>query len=158
MTNPGGWRRASGEGASLVHQLPRLLITVVLGAAVAPLAAQPTAPLALLTNAQQVLALGIPGARQAPHPVRLRGVVTWPVLRRPWFYVQDATAGILVVCTNSARRPSGGQLLAVVGRAGLGLQAPLLYDASYTVIGAAPLPAPPRAAPSRLPMAEELGL
>ena len=83
--------------------MTNILTALLLGAAAEPLAAQETTPLELLTNAQQVLDLGIEGARRAPHPVRLRAVVTYATIRAPWFYAQDATAGILVICTNRDR-------------------------------------------------------
>ncbi|HEY3861046.1 MAG TPA: hypothetical protein VGO59_04090 [Verrucomicrobiae bacterium] len=63
----------------------KTLIALVLGAATWPLAAQEAAPLTLLTNARQVLDLGIEGARSAPHPVLLRAVVTYPTIRPPCF-------------------------------------------------------------------------
>jgi signal transduction histidine kinase len=122
---------------------------------VVPLFAQETPTLSLLTNAQQVMALGIEGSRRAPHPVRLRAVVTFPVIRRQWFYVQDSTAGILVICTNMTREPLAGEVVEVVGRAGPGLLAPHVFFADYTVVGEAPLPAPRRVDPARLAIGEE---
>src|SRR5262245_49564937 len=54
-------------------------------------------PLALLTNAQQVIDLGMDGARRNPYPVKLRGVITYvAVTHRDWIFVQDETAGLLV--------------------------------------------------------------
>ena len=135
--------------------LTALLLATML--APARLTAQEAAPLSVLTNAQQVLALGIEGARREPHPVHLQAVVTFPAIRRPWFYVQDSTAGILVVCTNESRQPLAGQLIDVVGTAGAGLQAPHVFYADYRVIGTAPLPTPLRADPSRLVVGESFG-
>jgi len=132
-------------------------MALILTTGAAPLAAQETGGLEILTNAQQVLALGIEGARQAPHPVRLHGVVTYPVIRRPWFYVQDATGGILVVCTNLSHLPAAGQWVEVVGQAGPGLQAPHVLFADYTVLGTAPLPTPWHTDPSRLALGEGFG-
>jgi signal transduction histidine kinase len=134
-----------------------LLCILLLRFMVGPLVAEENAPLDLLTNAQQVLDLGVEGARSAPHPVRLRAVVTYPVIRRPWFYVQDATAGILVVCTNLPREPVAGEQVEVVGTAGPGLQAPHVFYADYHVLGTAPLPAPRRTDPTRLAIGEEFG-
>src|ERR1700733_3353126 len=122
--------------------MSNIFAALLVGAATGPLAAQEAAPLTLLTNAQQVLDLGIEGARSAPHPVRLRAVVTYPTIRAPWFYAQDATAGILVICSNLVRQPAAGQLVEVTGRAGPGLQAPHVLHADYRVIGTAPLPVP----------------
>ena len=157
-TNLDAWWRANGVRARSRQRFARFaLAALLLEAAAAFAGAQQTAPLDLLTNAQQVLALGVEGATRAPHPVRLRAVVTCPVIGRPWFYAQDATAGILVVCTNLSHLPSGGQLVEVVGRAGPGLQAAHILEADYSVIGTAPLPAPRRADPARLVIGEEFG-
>ena len=133
------------------------LMALMPRASAAPPATPESLPLDLLTNAQQILALGIDGARQAPHPVHLRGVVTYPVIRRPWFYIQDATAGILIICTNMPTPPMPGQLVDVVGQAGPGLQAPHVFYADYHVIGSAPLPAPRHTDPTRLTLGEEFG-
>ena len=135
---------------------PAWLLAALLGATVLPLTAQDR-PLDVLTNAQQVLDLGIEGARRAPHPVRLRAVVTYPAIRRPWFYAQDGTAGILVVCTNESRQPAAGQLVEVTGTAGPGLQAPHIFHADYRVLGTASLPVPLHADPSRLAVGEAFG-
>ena len=120
-------------------------------------AAQETAPLTVLTNAQQVLDLGIEGARRAPHPVQLSAVVTCPVRGRPWFYAQDSTAGILVTCTNLPRPPSAGQLVEIFGTAGPGLSAPHVLQAGFRVIGTAALPKPRRIDPARMTMGEGFG-
>lgn len=119
--------------------------------------AQESASLGLLTNASQVLALGIEGSKSAPHPVRLRAAVTYPAIRRPWFYAQDATAGILVVCTNASRQPLAGQLVEITGAAGPGLQAPHVFYADYRVLGTAPLPQPQHADPDRLALGDGFG-
>ncbi len=133
------------------------LLTLMLRATAAPSPAPEPGSLDVLTNAQQVLALGIDGARQSPHPVHLRGVVTYPVIRRPWFYMQDATAGILVVCTNLPNPPLAGQVVDVVGQSGPGLQAPHVFYADYRVVGSAPVPAPRYTDPTRLALGEEFG-
>ena len=174
MTKSGGWQCAAGQEAGLLHPpargsataclflrlasaLTQAMIAVIVCATVAPLAAQETAPLELFTNAQQVLALGNDGAVREPHPVRIRAVVTYPVIRRPWFYVQDGTAGILVVCTNLPHPPSAGELVEVMGHAGPGLQSPHIFDAQYVVLGKAQLPAPRRMDPARLVIGEGFG-
>jgi len=131
-----------------------LLATMI---APSPLAAQDDKPLEVLTNAQQVLDLGVEGVARAPHPVRLRAVVTYPVIRRPWFYAQDSTAGILVVCTNEPRLPQAGELVEIVGTAGPGLQAPHVLFAHYQVIGTSAFPAPKPTDPARLLLGEEFG-
>src|SRR5262245_40759331 len=53
-----------------------------------------------LTNAQQVLALSHIEARQL-RPVKLQGVVTYFAPERGWFWLQDATAPVLVAPTNA---------------------------------------------------------
>ena len=103
-------RRANGVRVRSCQRYARFtLVALLLEAAAAFAGAPDTAPLELLTNAQQVLALGVEGASRAPHPVRLRAVVTCPVIGRPWFYAQDATAGI---------RPAGHERPANGGDAG----------------------------------------
>ncbi|MGA2247578.1 MAG: HAMP domain-containing sensor histidine kinase [Verrucomicrobiota bacterium] len=119
--------------------------------------AQENQPLRVLTNAQQVLDLGIEGARCAPHPVQLRAVVTYAVIRRPWFYVQDATAGVLVICTNESRQPVAGQLVEIAGTVVPGLQAPHVYAANYTVIASASFPVAHRTDSARLAIGEDFG-
>jgi hypothetical protein len=137
--------------------MTHILIALLFGAAAGPLAAQEAAPLDLLTNARQVLDLGLEGARRAPHPVRLRAVVTYPTIRAAWFYAQDATGGILVICSNASLHPKAGQLVEVTGQAGPGLQAPQVFSADYRVIGTAPLPAPRQTSPARLAIGEDFG-
>ena len=119
--------------------------------------AQDTSTLDLFTNAQQVLDLGIAGAQRAPHPVRLRAVVTYPVIGRPWFYAQDATAGILVCCLDTNRQPSAGQLVDITGTVIPGLQAAHVQASEYQVVGNAPLPAPLPADTVRLASGEGFG-
>jgi signal transduction histidine kinase len=166
-----GWRPGANTAAGLTHfwnqtsVSPRLLplipksalIALWLGASASSVWGAENQPLALLTNAQQVLDLGIDGAMLAPHPVQLRAVVTSVVIRRPWFYVQDATAGILVICTNESRQPVAGQLIEVAGMTIPGLQAPHVYAPTYTIVGSAPFPVPHRTNPSRLAIGEDFG-
>jgi len=105
--------------------------------------------LPLLTNAQQVLDLGIEGARLHPHPVRLIGVVTYPVPNAKWIYVDDGTAGIFVVYTYTDNLPQrfAGQVVWVDGVAGPGPVKPWIAEARLKVLGTAPLP-PARKAPA----------
>src|SRR6516162_8264471 len=132
MTNANRRRGASGERAESWPMWVRLKLAVlVLQSAVGLVSAQEAVPLTVLTNAQQVLDLGIEGARRAPHPVHLRAVVTCPVRGRPWFYAQDATGGILVVCTNLLRPPSAGELVEIFGKAGPGLSAPHVLKGDF---------------------------
>jgi PAS domain S-box-containing protein len=113
--------------------------------------------LSVFTNAQQVLDLGVEGAARAVHPVRLRGVITLPVATVPWFYLQDSTAGLLVIHTNADYHPQAGQFVEVEGRAGPGQFAAHLFDANVRVLGVAPLPEPLRADATRLAAGEEFG-
>ena len=134
-----------------------MLAALFWGSLIVSTRAQEIPPLQVLTNAQQVLDLGIEGARRAPHPVQLRAVVTYAVIRRPWFYVQDATAGILVICTNESRQPLAGQLVEITGKVIAGLQAPHVYADHYTVVGSAPFPIPHRTDSARLAIGEDFG-
>src|SRR5262245_24742124 len=70
-------------------------------------------PVDVLTNAQQVLNLGIEKARTSPCRVALTGVVTFPVPGRSWAFVQDETAGILVIYTNAQINLSAGERITV---------------------------------------------
>ena len=114
-------------------------------------------PRPLLTNAAQVLSLGIEGAVRSPHPVWLKAVVTYPVIRRPWFYAQDATGGILVIYTNQFTQPAAGELVEIRGGTIPGLSAPHVMATEFHMVGTAPLPQPQRADPMRLVAGENFG-
>src|SRR6266487_927849 len=113
--------------------LIRAIYSVLLGsvslccsAAEIPQTSQP----ALFTNAQQILDLGIEKARSTPLPVSISGVLTFPVPGRNWAFVQDETAGILVLYTNAHTRPEYRERVKVTGRVGAGLLSPIITDAA----------------------------
>lgn len=114
-------------------------------------------PPAVFTNAQQVLALGIDGARRAIHPVALTGIVTLPLKNQPWVYVQDATAGVLVIYTNTSARLEAGQRVALTGRTYPGQFAVHVSDGQIRVLGRGGLPEPKRPDPARLAAGEDFG-
>jgi signal transduction histidine kinase len=132
------------------------LLGLILGISAANVWGEET-QLSVLTNAMQVFNLGVEGARRAPHPVRFKAVVTYPVIRRPWFYAQDETGGILVLYTNKIPQPQAGQLVEIHGTAGPGAKAAHVFSAGFTVVGAAPLPEPHRADVARLVAGDDFG-
>ncbi len=95
-----------------------------------------------LTNIQQVLALGVDGARTNRLPVAIEGVVTLPVPGGNWLYVQDQTAGGLVIHSNSLPERFAGQKVRVTGIVGAGLFSPFIGWANVEVIGTNALPEP----------------
>lgn len=97
---------------------------------------------ATLTNAQQVLDLNALDAFRAIHPVRLRGVVTFFDVRRGWFFLQDETAGILVLAKDTQPTRTPGEYLEVEGVSGRGNFAPFVDRADVRVLGTKPLPHP----------------
>ena len=118
----------------------------------------PSRPLpALFTNAQQVLALGLDGAKRSVHPVTLTGIVTLPLRNQPWVYVQDATAGMLVIYTNTSARLEPGQRVVAIGRTYPGQFAVHVIDAQIRVLDRGPMPEPKRPDPSRLAAGEDFG-
>jgi PAS domain S-box-containing protein len=117
--------------------------------------AQP--PPAVFTNAQQVLVLGIDGARRSVHPVMLTGTVTLPLKNQPWVYVQDATAGVLVIYTNTNARLEAGQRVVVTGRTYPAQFAVHVSDAQIRVLGRGGMPEPKRPDPTRLATGEDFG-
>lgn len=121
-------------------------------AAFQPLEDPPRSPanvsntLPVLTNVQQVLALGLDGARAHPHPVRLIGVVTHPLSGVRNVYVDDGTGGILVVYsyTDTLANRHPGQVVWVDGVAGAGPIKPWIAEARLKPLGTVPLPPPQR--------------
>jgi len=114
-------------------------------------------PPALLTNAQQVLNLGIENARRATNSAALRGVVTFAVPGLNGVFVQDATAGILVLYYDTDFRPEPGQLVAVDGQIGAGLLSPIIRHATLRIVDKAPLPEPRPMSASRLAAGQLFG-
>ncbi len=142
---------------------PRLLsalaaASLLLGGSIpGSFAADPGAP-TLLTNVQQILNLGIDGARNSMLPVRVRGVLTYASGEYPgWIYLQDATAGMLFICTNLNFPPTPGLFVELEGVAEAGALAPYVKNANARVLGEAPLPQPWRAPAQRLAAGTNFG-
>ncbi|MBI5383582.1 MAG: HAMP domain-containing histidine kinase [Verrucomicrobia bacterium] len=124
-----------------------------LAAANASLSAAP-----LLTNAQQVLDLGLERSRAGNIPVRLRGVMTYQAVHRPeWFYLQDDSAAVLIIVSNQPPAMVSGQLIEVDGVAAAGIWAPFVGGRAVRVMGMAPLPAPKRTPPAQLALGADFG-
>lgn len=112
----------------------------------------------VLTNAQQVLDLGLDRARGSDIPVRLRGVMTYEyIFKRGWFFVQDETAATLVIDTNLPFELQSGQLLEVEGVAAAGIWMPFVQGSAVRVVGEAPLPKAKLASPAKLAAGEDFG-
>src|SRR5215831_4734759 len=110
-----------------------------------------------LSNAQQVLELGTEKARKGSCAVEITGVVTFPVPGTSWAFVQDQTAGILVIYTNSTLQPSCGDGVRVTGQAGAGLLAPIIMRATLEPLGPTALPQARRLPAARLAAGEYFG-
>src|SRR5262245_44048997 len=95
-----------------VALFPLFLMVLTAVAAVPPEASDRTA-VPVLTNAQQVLDLGLDLVRRSSHPARLRGVVTFPMEGSALVYIQDATAGIQISYTNLDSSLQAGQFVEV---------------------------------------------
>lgn len=138
-----------------------VLCLVGVGFQVSTQGAEPVSPprvLTTLTNAQQLIDLGMDGARQNPHPVRLRGVVTYhAVAFRNWIYVQDATGAQLVIYDSISEPPKAGQLVDVEGVAGVGAFHTFVRNAKVRVMGQAPMPVPKAAQPQALAAGAQFG-
>jgi signal transduction histidine kinase len=132
-------------------------LSLLLGWGMAPGVARAAESLALLTNAQQVLDLGADQARRSPHPVALKGVVTFRVVGNNSVFIQDATAGILVLNQDPELRLEPGQAVELKGRVGAGLLSPIVTSAVISVTGTAPLPEPKPASASRLAAGDYFG-
>jgi PAS domain S-box-containing protein len=122
-------------------------------------AAEPVsaASIVALTNAQQVIDLGVERARRLPHPVHLRGVVTYAVPGRNWIFVQDDTAGLLVVYTNRIAPMPFGLPVEVTGISGAGQFAAHCLNAQVRAMGMAAMPFVRRAQAEKLVAGEDFG-
>ena len=113
--------------------------------------------LPVLTTARQVIDLGVELTRHFPHPVCLRGMVTYAEHGAAMIYVQDESAGIRVVYTNTDYRPVSGQVVTVEGTAAAGTFAPFVNRAGVRVEGTAPIPEPCETPATRLAAGELSG-
>jgi signal transduction histidine kinase len=114
-----------------------------------PANAHDAAPITLLTNLPQILALGtnIPdGCYQA----RVRGVVTYVPFGNTRVYVQEGDLAAQVNLTGSSNRHSIGALLEITGTVLGGDPTLRLGEARAVVLGNAPLPEPKLVSPHRL--------
>ena len=92
-----------------------------------------------LTHVDQIRRLSPEQAAQG-YPVRVRGVITMDA-PEPDFFVQDATAGIYVEGSASAKYPHLlGQLVQVDGVTGPGKFAPVIRETKLRVLGRGVLP------------------
>ncbi len=122
----------------------RILMAGLIAASFASLrAADLPAPPAIV-KANDILALGNTEAGKLARPVRVQGVVTFCAPEAPWFFLQDASAGILVALTADAPRVSVGQFVTAEGKTGAGNFAPYILSATATATasGTAPMPKP----------------
>jgi PAS domain S-box-containing protein len=98
-------------------------------------------PLPTLTNAQQVIDLGLDGTRVDPHPVHLRAVITYPSPLVPnRLYVQDASAGIQVAATPLGFAAEPGQVVEIDGVATRGAYYNFVNNADIRLVGSGPVP------------------
>jgi len=121
-------------------------------------APQPTdTSLPVLTSAQQILDFGLEVARRAPHPVRLRGWVTYAEPGASLLYVQDSSGGIRVQYTNASYLPVSGQFVSVAGETAAGMFAPFISKADVQVEGSSSIPEPCEAPATRMAAGELFG-
>jgi PAS domain S-box-containing protein len=111
----------------------------------------------LLTNVQQVLDLGVEGARRSTQFVHVQGVVTYVAANRNWLFVQDGTAGLLVVFTNHLAEPLFGQDVEISGVAGAGQFTTECVNAQVRVMAPGSLPVARRTPAEKLGAGEDCG-
>jgi signal transduction histidine kinase len=110
-----------------------------------------------LTNAQSVLDLGLEAARHTVFSARLQGSVTYPDPSANRLFLQDSSAGILVVYTNVSFQPSPGQIIVVDGTVAGGRFAPYIDCSHVRLIGFSAAPDPCEAQAARLAAGELFG-
>lgn len=111
----------------------------------------------LFTNVQQILDLGIEKARQTSGSATTTGVVTYPLPDRMLAFIQDNTAGILVLYTNAEVEAKSGDSVKVVGRIGAGLLSPIIRRANLQILAQTSLPDPRKVSAARLAAGEAFG-
>ena len=156
-----GWTARQRRGQRPVWPTLVLLIALRLmwpgGADAAELSPPAATNLPVLATAQQVLDLGIEVARHLRHPVCIQGLVTYPEPGAALIYVQDSSAGIRVLYTNSNYQPVSGQLVMVEGLAAAGMFAPFVDQANVRVMGSSAIPEPCEAPAARMAAGELFG-
>lgn len=125
-----------------IKQLRRAAAVVLLARSMETAAAQnPVSgrPLPTLTHAAQIRSLS-PEEAARGYPVLVRGVITMDA-PAPDFFVQDATAGIYVEGSVSAKFPHVlSQFVAIEGVTGPGKFAPVIRETKLRVLGKGVLP------------------
>ncbi len=121
---------------AFVNPLPNADLT---NAGVATAAVKP-AQLPVLTNVWEIRDLP-PEKAAWQYPVRLQAVVTVNPKANPYFFAQDATAGISVKLTNIPTHLNSGNTVTIEGVSDPGGFSPIVLATNVTVTGTAPLPA-----------------
>jgi signal transduction histidine kinase len=104
-----------------------------------------------VAKAADIVGLGRAEAERRNLTVCVEGVVTFAAPDRPWFYVQDESAGILVVQSGFLQPLKAGQKVRVTGRTRAGTFAPFVEGESVTMLEeSVPLPEPRRATPAEV--------
>ena len=120
-------------------------------ATVRPLAEEP-ASLAQVSKAPVIRTIAdvrrlSPTEARNGYPVQVRAIVTSPSPAAPTnAFIQDSTGGIFLVSDPARQviRPAARQLIEITGQTGSGAFAPNIVNATFRVIGEAPLPEPLR--------------
>ena len=120
-------------------------------ATVRPLAEEP-ASLAQVSKASVIRTIAdvrrlSPTEARNGYPVQVRAIVTSPSPAAPTnAFIQDSTGGIFLVSDPARQviRPAARQLIEITGQTGSGAFAPNIVNATFRVIGEAPLPEPLR--------------
>ena len=102
---------------------------------------QPSLP--LLEAAQSIRRLSKSEAARG-YPIQLEAVVTFSDPRLGSLFVQDASGGIFVIPAGKKMRIRSGQRVRIQGMTAAGDFAPTVCNATFEVLGEAPMPAPAR--------------
>jgi signal transduction histidine kinase len=117
-----------------------------------------SSPGTVLTNAQQVLEVGLERSRGVNIPVQLRGVLTCAAVHKPtWFWLQDDTAAVLVIVPELPFSLASGQWLEVEGVAAPGIWSAFVQGRSVRRLGTKLLPEPKRTPASQLAAGVDFG-
>jgi signal transduction histidine kinase len=111
----------------------------------------------VLTNIQQVLAIGNGGLHTNSRPVRLQGVVTGRLVDSRLFYLQDGEFPVSVQLRDTTTNYIPGQRLEVEGIAVSSLLLPRIRATQVRILGTARLPRPTRPDPYRMAAGEDRG-
>lgn len=133
------------EGSVGVQARALVALSVLLVWALSDIAraqlAVPSTPLPTLTHVDQIRRLS-PEQASLGYPVLVRGVITMDA-PAPDFFIQDATAGIYVEGSVSAKFPHVlSQLVEIEGVTGPGKFAPVIRETKLRVLGNGGLPKP----------------